>query len=86
MRLAALENGFEPATSLGCREGMDDVDFFSYGSDYGLRFVSVEMGRNRLDHVMAMAVLSKFAATVRSDRGLFSKEASEPLQVVLITR
>lgn len=85
VRLAALETGSEHATSLGCREGMDNVDF-SYGSDYGLRFVSVEMGSSRLDHVMAMAVLSKFAATVRTESRLFPEEKEPPLQVVLITR
>jgi hypothetical protein len=44
------------------------------------------MGSSRLDHVMAMAVLSKFAATVRTQNRLFPDEKEQPLQVVLITR
>lgn len=79
-RLAALGDGEGHQSALGWRSSADNLEFESLG---GLRLVLVDMESKRLDHVMAMAALAKFAATAQ-DRYQTPGDA-RPMEVLLVT-
>lgn len=87
-RLVALSGGGANTSPLGHSAQSDNINFSSGGDIFGLNFIVVEMETRRLDHVIAMAVLSKFAATVDTSfqQHFFWDETPPPLEVVLIVR
>lgn len=81
VRLAALGDGEGHGSSLGYREHADNLEFDTFGA---AEFVMVEMESKRLDHAVAMAVLSKVAATME-DRHSWNPESKSMVRVVLVT-
>jgi hypothetical protein len=80
-RLAALGHGEGHQSSLGWRSSADNLDFESPG---GLQLVLVDMESKRLDHVVAMAALAKFAATAQDRYQALGD--GRPMEVLLVTR
>jgi len=83
-RVAALGGNDRFSSSMGYREGADNMDF---GTFYGgAVVVTVDMETKRLDHVVAMALLSKIGATLEDTFGAIDGGDGPPAEVLLVTR